>query len=270
MRIGMGRMSVGLAMLLAAQVNLAFSATTQGKSPLDELPPYIRQVTHFGERADWSHDGKRLLFLEKTFGDVYEVELATGIIRPMTHHYFHEGYTRALYLSNGDILLSGARTFDASDPWPSRSEKNAELVGAQEGPVRTACAPGREVLRGSGRLAKEPPHRLDPRRGVPHGGHRVRCRHAETGESEEDPRQEGPAVRVRHRDAELPPTAGEGADLQRLRLPGHGSTGPGYRNRQGDQLLQRPRPVRRARRHLPRRPAHARRMRQAHPQGQPV
>lgn len=96
-------------------------------SPLDQLPPHIRQVTHFGERADWSHDGKRILFLERTFGDVYEVELATGIIRLMSGHYFHAGYTRALYLSNGDILLSGAREFDAKNPWPSRDEKNAEL-----------------------------------------------------------------------------------------------------------------------------------------------
>ena len=99
----------------------------KGKSPLDELPPHIKRVTHFGQRADWSHDGKRILFIERTFGDVYEVELATKIIRPMTHHYFHEGYTRALYLANGDILLSGARQFDAKDPWVSRSEKNAEL-----------------------------------------------------------------------------------------------------------------------------------------------
>jgi len=96
-------------------------------SPLDELPGYIKQVTHFGQRADFSHDGKRILFLEKTFGDVFEVELETGIIRPITHRYFHEGYTRALYLANGDILLSGARYFDANDPWASRSEKNAEL-----------------------------------------------------------------------------------------------------------------------------------------------
>jgi hypothetical protein len=94
---------------------------------LEELPPWIERVTHFGQRADWSHDGKRILFIEKTFGDVYEVELATETIRPTTHHYFHEGYTRALYLANGDILLSGARQFDAKDPWPSRSEKNAEL-----------------------------------------------------------------------------------------------------------------------------------------------
>jgi hypothetical protein len=99
----------------------------EDKSPLDELPGYIKQVTHFGQRADFSHDGKRILFLEKTFGDVYEVELETGIISPMTHRYFHEGYTRALYLANGDILLSGARQFDANDPWASRDEKNAEL-----------------------------------------------------------------------------------------------------------------------------------------------
>jgi Tol biopolymer transport system component len=130
-----------------------------GKSPLDELPPYIRQVTHFGERADWSHDGKRILFLEKTFGDAYEVELATGIIRPMTHHYFHEGYTRALYLSNGDILLSGARKFDANDPWPSRSEKNAELwvlkkdLSSAPVPLGEKCSEGPAVSRRSMRIA---------------------------------------------------------------------------------------------------------------------
>lgn len=134
-------------------------AAEQGKSPLDELPPYIRQVTRFGERADWSHDGKRILFLEKTFGDVYEVELATGIIRPMTHRYFHEGYTRALYLSNGDILLSGARTFDAADPWPSRSEKNAELwvlkrdLSGPPTPLGEKCSEGPAVSRKNLRIA---------------------------------------------------------------------------------------------------------------------
>ncbi len=91
-----------------------------------ELPSHIRQVTTFGQRADWSHDGKKILFIEKTFGDVYELSLETGEIRPLTHHYYHEGYVRALYLSNGDILLSGAREFDAEDPVPSR-KKNAEL-----------------------------------------------------------------------------------------------------------------------------------------------
>lgn len=131
----------------------------EGKSPLDELPAYIKQVTHFGERADWSHDGKKILFLEKTFGDIFEVELATGIIRPMTHNYFHEGYTRALYLANGDILLSGARQFDANNPWPSRNEKNAELwvlkkdLSGPPTPLGEKCSEGPAVSRKNMRIA---------------------------------------------------------------------------------------------------------------------
>ncbi len=97
------------------------------ESPLSNLPDYIQQITFFGERADWSHDGKHVLFIEKTFGDVFEVEIGTGIIKPMTHHFFHEGFVRALYLSNGDILLSGAKEFDAENPWKSRDARNAEL-----------------------------------------------------------------------------------------------------------------------------------------------
>jgi len=116
-----------LILLLLCSLPTSARAQDQADLPGLNLPPYVRQITQFGQRADWSHDGKRLLFIEKTFGDVYEVELATGVIRPMTHHYFHEGYTRALYLSNGDILLSGSRTFNAEDPWPSRGEKQAEL-----------------------------------------------------------------------------------------------------------------------------------------------
>src|SRR6266487_791431 len=84
--------------------------------PADKLPPWITRLTWFGERADWSHDGKKILFLEKTYGDVFEVEVATRTIRPVTHHYPHLGYTRALYLSNGDILLSGPEAFDPKNP----------------------------------------------------------------------------------------------------------------------------------------------------------
>lgn len=134
-------------------------AAKRGESPLDELVPHIKRVTHFGQRADWSHDGKRILFIEKTFGDVYEVELATGIIRPMTHRYYHEGYTRALYLSNGDILLSGARQFDVNDPRASRSEENAELWVLRKdlsGPAAALgekCSEGPAVSRRQMRIA---------------------------------------------------------------------------------------------------------------------
>jgi Tol biopolymer transport system component len=83
-------------------------------------PNYITRVTDFGERADWSHDGKRILFVERSFGDVYEYDLEKGTYRPLTHHYYHGGYVRALYLSNGDILLSGPKDFPGEDWWEAR------------------------------------------------------------------------------------------------------------------------------------------------------
>ena len=131
----------------------------EGRSPLDELPAHIKRVTYFGQRADFSHDGKRILFIEKTFGDVYEVELKTKTIRAMTHRYYHEGYTRALYLANGDILLSGARQFDATNPMPSRSEKNAELwvlkkdLSGRPVPLGEKCSEGPAVSRRRMRIA---------------------------------------------------------------------------------------------------------------------
>src|SRR5437867_12815179 len=88
------------------------TAPKAGDSPADHLPPWITRLTDFGERADWSHDGKKILFLAKTYGDVYEADVATKVIRPVTHHYYHLGYTRSLYLTNGDILLSGPEAFD--------------------------------------------------------------------------------------------------------------------------------------------------------------
>jgi Tol biopolymer transport system component len=41
-----------------------------------------------------------------------EYDLQTKTIRNVTAHYPHHGYTRALYLANGDVLLSGPEQFD--------------------------------------------------------------------------------------------------------------------------------------------------------------
>jgi len=89
-------------------------------------PDYIQKVTDFGERADWSHDGKKFLFVERSFGDVYEFDLETKHYKPLTHHYYHGGYARALYLSNGDILLSGPKDFPGDD-WRQARFKLSEL-----------------------------------------------------------------------------------------------------------------------------------------------
>lgn len=142
----------GLLVMLLDPAVMGQSRLSPAGSPVDHLPPHITRLTHFGERADWSHDGKRILFLAKTFGDAYEIDLATKIIRPVTHHYFHEGYTRALYLSNGDILLSGAREFDAKNPWPSRNQR-AELwvlgkdLSSPPTPLGERCSEGPAVSR---------------------------------------------------------------------------------------------------------------------------
>jgi hypothetical protein len=89
-------------------------------SPADHLPPHIRHLTHFGERADWSHDGKKILFLSKMFGDALELDVATGAIRNLTDHYPHHGNVRAMYLANGDILLSSPLAFDPKDTRTAR------------------------------------------------------------------------------------------------------------------------------------------------------
>src|SRR5437667_7638951 len=127
------------------------SSQKEGESPADHLPAHIKRITWFGERADWSHDGKRILFLEKTFGDVYEVERDTSVIRPLTHHYRHHGYTRALYLASGDILLSGPEEFDPQKPgdaraqcWLSVLDKSLTKPAA---PLGTKCSEGPAVSR---------------------------------------------------------------------------------------------------------------------------
>ena len=85
-----------LAAFLLAIAALAASAQDEpAKSPDRDLPPHISRLTLYGERADFAHDGKRVLFLEKTFGDVYEVDLEAKTPRLLTGHYPHYGYTRA-------------------------------------------------------------------------------------------------------------------------------------------------------------------------------
>jgi hypothetical protein len=136
---------------LAALLFLAAGPLLAQTSPEDDLPAHIRRLTTFGERADWSHDGTRVLFLEKTFGDVYEVELATGRLRLLTAHYPHAGYTRALYLTNGDILLSGPTRVDSANPSPARGQAELFVLdrAASKPPIAlgTKCSEGPAVSR---------------------------------------------------------------------------------------------------------------------------
>jgi hypothetical protein len=143
--------SLALLLLVPGLTSAADQAAVVVKNPADELPPHIKRLTWFGERADWSHDGKRILFIGKTFGDVYEVEVITGIIRAMTHHFPHHGYTRALYLANGDILLSGPETFDPKKPGDARTQCFLSVLEKSltqpPVPLGTKCSEGPAVSR---------------------------------------------------------------------------------------------------------------------------
>ena len=108
--------------LLGLAIRTVAAPPGEGESPVDHLPPHIIHLTTFGERADWSADGKKVLFLTKTFGDAMEIDVATREIRNLTAHYAHHGYTRALYLANGDILLCGPEIFDPKQAGRARNE----------------------------------------------------------------------------------------------------------------------------------------------------
>jgi len=124
-------------------------------SPVDHLPDYIQMVSGFGERPDWSADGKKILFVGEPMGQVYELELASGLIFPKTRHYNHYGYTRAMYLPNGDILLSGPiAPFDAADRDERERARNQSWLSILDKsgtkkpiPLNVICAEGPAVSR---------------------------------------------------------------------------------------------------------------------------
>ncbi len=115
------RHALTLALCLALAPAGSQGTKTTG-SPEENLPKTIRRLTHFGERAAWSPDGTRIAFMEKSFGDAYEVDLASGAIRLLTH-YAHPGFLRVQFLPNGDYFLIGARTFTDISTTRSRDQE---------------------------------------------------------------------------------------------------------------------------------------------------
>jgi WD40 repeat protein len=104
--------------LVAAAALMAFLAAgvaspqvRKAGSPETRLPPNITLLTGFGERAAWSPDDQRIAFMSKSFGDAFEIDLKTKVIRLLTGHFVHPGFLRVQYLPNGDLFLIGARTF---------------------------------------------------------------------------------------------------------------------------------------------------------------
>jgi len=121
--------AVALVLALVGPGSALAAEPADDGGPAAHLPANIRRVTWFGERPDWSHDGRRLLFLSKTFGDAMEIDLETGAIRNLTAGFPHHGYVRAMYLANGDILLSGPEQYDPRNPDDARRSSMLYVLG---------------------------------------------------------------------------------------------------------------------------------------------
>jgi hypothetical protein len=86
-------------------------AQRKSGSPIDALPSNIEVLTHFGERADFSPDNQRIAFMDKSFGDAFELDLKTRTIRCLTCNVPGAVFLRVMHLSNGDYILIGPEKF---------------------------------------------------------------------------------------------------------------------------------------------------------------
>lgn len=105
---------------------LAFAAVALAQrkagNPLDNLPPHIQILTHFGERADISPDNQRIAFMSKSFGDAFVIDLQTKIIRCLTCNVPGAAFLRVMHLPSGDYILIGPDHFE--DIRTSRTRDN--------------------------------------------------------------------------------------------------------------------------------------------------
>jgi len=103
---------------------IAFPASDRRKqaSPLDQLPANEEILTHFGERADFSPDNQNIVFMDKSFGDAFVIDLKTRTIRCLTCSIPGAAFLRVMHLSNGDYILIGPEKF--TDVETSRDRDN--------------------------------------------------------------------------------------------------------------------------------------------------
>jgi hypothetical protein len=133
--LGWALRAVTTAVLAAALLARDTSAQpTKTGSPETQLPPNITRLTGFGERAAWSPDDKRIAFMSKSFGDAFEIDVATKVIRLLTGQFVHPGFLRVQYLPNGDLFLIGARTFTDVRTTRSRDQEMWVLKADSTGP----------------------------------------------------------------------------------------------------------------------------------------
>ena len=77
-----------------------------GCFPSENLPT---PLTEFGQRSEWSHDGKTVYFVDKAGGDVWKVDIRSKIPQQITDKNSRpegHGYYRVYVLANGDLFFT--------------------------------------------------------------------------------------------------------------------------------------------------------------------
>ncbi len=69
--------------------------------PKEKLPPYIRSLTEDGQRAEWSLDGKKVMYITRAGGDVYEIDIESGIKSAVTLHYERPETAQGVFTNYG-------------------------------------------------------------------------------------------------------------------------------------------------------------------------
>jgi len=95
-----------------------------------DMPPYLSVLLEWGQRPEWSRDGKYIYFVPRDYSDVFRIDVMTKKIEPVTTHYFHESYNRVFCLHNGDLLLEGPDKFDFSNPGETRHKLSLFVLKA--------------------------------------------------------------------------------------------------------------------------------------------
>ncbi len=85
--------------------------TTQpeGCFPKENLPDYISPLTSFGQRAEWSLDGKKVFFVDSAGGEVWMVDVKSKKTSQVSESNWRPegwGYYRIMALSDGNYLLT--------------------------------------------------------------------------------------------------------------------------------------------------------------------
>jgi hypothetical protein len=137
---------------------LVSSAAAERKSgsPLEQLPSNIEILTHFGERADFSPDGQRIAFMNKSFGDAFVIDMKTRAIRCLTCGIPGAAFLRVMHLVSGDYILIGPERF--KDIRTSRGPDNelwflSKAAGSKPARLNQKMSEGAAISKQSMRIA---------------------------------------------------------------------------------------------------------------------